>query len=59
MKAKLLARAITSIALADALFASIDLMQQAATAHDVTRYYAENLRSRVSIWRCCTARRRS
>jgi DNA-binding GntR family transcriptional regulator len=32
------------IALADALFDSIDLMQQAATAHDVTRYYAENLR---------------
>ena len=32
------------IALADTLFASIERMQDAATAHDVTRYYAENLR---------------
>ena len=32
------------IALADALFESIETMQAAATARDVTRYYAENLR---------------
>jgi DNA-binding GntR family transcriptional regulator len=32
------------IALAEALAGSIALMQDAATAHDVTRYYAENLR---------------
>jgi DNA-binding GntR family transcriptional regulator len=32
------------MALADTLFASIERMQDAASAHDVTRYYAENLR---------------
>jgi DNA-binding GntR family transcriptional regulator len=32
------------MALADTLFASIEHMEDAASAHDVTRYYAENLR---------------